>query len=84
MVVVLTAEVVTLGNFRVLSEGANCNNLLTLAVSFTGPLKINLQGNSNPPCGRSDEYRLAPVTSHIIFPPRCKKSEQSVDTERGT
>ena len=84
MMVVLTAEVVTLDNFRVLSQGANCNNLLTLAVSFTGPLKINLQGNSNPPCGRSDEYRLTPVTSHIIFLPCCKKSKQSVDTERGT
>ena len=81
---VLAAEVVTSGNFKVVPHGANCNNLLTLEVSFTEPLKINLHGNSNPPCGRSYEYHLAPLTSHIIFPSRCKKSKQSVDIERGT
>ena len=32
------------------------------------PLKINLHGISNPPCGISEEYLLLPITTQSIVP----------------
>ena len=37
-------------------------------VSFTPPQNLSTHGISNPPCERSSEKRLPPVTQHVIDP----------------
>ena len=46
-------------------------------------LKSREQGTSSPPCARSAEYFLRPVTVHSIVPPRRKNSELPHDTFHG-
>ena len=48
------------------------------------PLNVSTQGISNPPCGRSAEYLLGPVTLHVMVPPRCKNDEQIEEILLGT
>ena len=40
-------------------------------------------GTSSPPCGKSIEYLLCPVTQYIISFPLLRKREQVRDIERG-
>ena len=51
---------------------------LRFFTDFALPLKSNLHGISRPPCGRSTECRLLPVTSQHMLPPLLKKSEQTL------
>jgi len=46
-------------------------------VSVAPPSKINTHGISSPPCIRSSEQHLDPVTWHIIDSPRCRYKEQT-------
>lgn len=39
-------------------------------------LNNNLHGISSPPCGKSNEYILVPVTTHWIVPPLLINGEQ--------
>ena len=41
------------------------------------------QGTSSPPCGKSTEYLLCPVTQYVILFPLLRKREQGRDIERG-
>ena len=44
---------------------------------------IKLQGISNPPCCKSDEYLLLPITIHTIEPPLLKNRGQIFDIFSG-
>ena len=55
------------------------NNVLTFSTSFDLPVNANLQGISNPPCGRSEEYLLPPIGVQVIVPPLAKNREQIRD-----
>ena len=55
---------------------ANFISFLTFSISS---VKMNLQGISNPHCGRSAEYLLEPVTLQNTVPPRRKNNEQIDD-----
>ena len=46
-------------------------------VMFT--IKINLQGISNPPCGRSEEYLFPPITTQSIVPVFNKNDDKIRD-----
>ena len=48
------------------------NNVLTFSTSFDLPVNANLQGISNPPCERSEEYLLPPIGVQVIVPPLAK------------
>ena len=56
---------------------------LSFPISFALPFNSKLHGISSPPCGRSVEYFLLPVTVQYIVPPLLKKSEQTFDTFLG-
>ena len=55
------------------------SNVLTFWNSFDLPVHFSLQGISNPPCGRSEEYLLPLVGVQTIAPPLAKNSEQIRD-----
>jgi len=59
------------------------NGFLNLRVPLSVALKSRKQGTSSPPCARSAEYFLRPVTVHSIVPPRRKSSEHTRDTFQG-
>ena len=42
----------------------------------TSTIKINLQGISDPPCGRSKGYLLPPITTQSIVPFYNKTSDK--------
>ena len=45
-------------------------------ISFALALNVRLHGISNPPCGKSAEYRLLPDTVQHIEPPLLRNREQ--------
>ena len=53
------------------------NRLSESTGSISVALKSRVHGTSNPPCARSAEYFLHPVTVHSIVPLRCKNSEHT-------
>ena len=60
--------------------GTDFISFCSLATDFVSLRKINLQGISNPPCGRSDEYhRWLSVISQQIVPPSSRNNEHAVD-----
>lgn len=56
-------------------------SLSTVSLALT--LNGNLQGISSPPCGKSEEYHLSPLTMHKIELPLFKNSEQILETFLG-
>ena len=57
----------------------HANIVLTFLTSFDLPVNFSLQGISDPPCGRSEEYILPPVGIQTIAPPLAKNSKQIRD-----
>ena len=41
-------------------------NIVTFSISLAIPVKISLQGISSPPCGRSAENLLGPITLWVM------------------
>ena len=70
-----------------------CNITLVIQASQTSlswlfpflvsPSNRKTQGTSSPPCGKSTEYLLCPVTQYVISFPLLRKREQVRDIERG-
>ena len=59
------------------------NNFFTLS-NFFSPANVNVQRTFKPPCGRSTDTRLLPVTFHTIVRPRRRNKEQATDIVIGT
>ena len=57
---------------------SNLNKFFTFLMSALGPIKTKSQGISSPPCSRSVEYLLLPVTTQDIFPPLLKKENKAL------
>ena len=59
------------------------NNFFTLPMNYFSPANLNILGTSKPPCGRSTDAHLLPVTSHTIVPLRWRNREQTADIVLG-
>ena len=57
---------------------ASSISFLALLISFSMPSNFSRQGTSRPPCGKSPEYCLLPVTVQVIVPPRRRKIWQII------
>ena len=64
--------------YDILSPSVNLISLVTFSISLGIPVKISLQGISGPPCRRSAENLLEPVTLQVMEPP-CLKNDEQID-----
>ena len=53
---------------------------LSFLISSRLPLKLTCKGSLSPPCGRSEEYLLPPITTQSIVPFSNKKKEKFCDS----
>ena len=55
-----------------------------LRTNFSWPRKMKVQGISRPPCAKSEEYLLLPVTTQVMSPPCSINILHSLEIFRGT